>query len=143
MKGSMNWQNNKHFTNLRRNKEMKMNTIKRQDLKHYTNPYSKSQPHTIFFMLIFFVVIAISILTAPGVLAVQAAPDTGLSTGVTNLLLILNNKLTPVILTAGCLAALVYSLAIAQPKPFLLSLVTLCGFGFAKAWISGTYALIG
>jgi hypothetical protein len=76
-------------------------------------------------------------------LAVGNAPDQGLTTGVNNLIAILENKLTPVILIAGCLAALVYSLAVAQPKPFLLSLVTLCGFGFAKAWISGTYALIG
>lgn len=77
------------------------------------------------------------------VLAIGNAPDAGLTTGVTNLVAILENKLTPVILIAGCLAALVYSLSIAQPKPFLLSLVTLCGFGFAKAWIAGTYALVG
>lgn len=77
------------------------------------------------------------------VLAVGNGPDAGLNTGVENLVAILENKLTPVILIAGCLAALVYSLSIAQPKPFLLSLVTLCGFGFAKAWIAGTYALVG
>lgn len=91
-----------------------------------------------------FLIMAIAlILNSSEVLAVRDAPDAGLTTGVTNLISILENKLTPVILIAGCLAALVYSLSIAQPKPFLLSLVTLCGFGFAKAWIAGTYALVG
>ena len=82
------------------------------------------------------------ILDPAEVLAVGNAEDAGLTTGVTNLVAILENKLTPVILIAGCLASLVYSFAIAQPKPFILGLVTLCGFGFAKAWITGTYALV-
>ena len=83
------------------------------------------------------------ILDPAAVFAVGDSTDVGLTTGVTNLLAILNNKLTPVVLIAGCLASLVYSFAIAQPKPFILGVVTLCGFGFAKAWISGTYALVG
>lgn len=82
------------------------------------------------------------VLVSPELWAVGDSADTGLSTGVTNLMAIINNKLTPVVLVAGCLASIVYSFAIAQPKPFILSLVTLCGFGFAKAWITGTYALI-
>lgn len=96
-----------------------------------------------FFLLSFFIVGAALILNSPEALAVGAAPDAGLTTGVTNLIAILDNKLTPVILIAGCIASLVYSFAIAQPKPFILALVTLCGFGFAKAWITGTYALCG
>lgn len=89
------------------------------------------------------IVVAALLLEPAAVLAVGDSADAGLTTGVTNLMTILNNKLTPVILIAGCLASLVYSFAIAQPKPFILGVVTLCGFGFAKAWISGTYALIG
>src|SRR5260221_14023620 len=58
------------------------------------------------------------ILDSEAVLAVGNAADAGLTTGVTNLITIMDNKLTPVILIAGCLASLVYSLSIAQPKPF-------------------------
>ncbi len=97
--------------------------------------------HTAF-MLSFIVIAAAFILNTPEAMAVANAPDAGLTAGVTDLLLILNNKLTPVILVAGCIASLVYSFAISQPKPFLLALVTLTGFGFARAWINGTYALI-
>lgn len=91
----------------------------------------------------FLLAFAALVLVSPELWAVGDAADTGLTTGVTNLLAIINNKLTPVVLVAGCLASLVYSFSIAQPKPFILSLVTLCGFGFARAWINGTYALIG
>ena len=95
------------------------------------------------YWLLFSLIVAVGfILSSPELLAVQDCSDAGLSTGVTNLLAIINNKLTPVVLVAGCLASLVYSFSIAQPKPFILSLVTLCGFGFARAWITGTYALI-
>lgn len=110
-----------------------------QHLRRLFRRNNKNMVH----LLTCLVVIAGFIMLAPDVLAVGDAPDAGLSTGVTNLLAILNNKLTPVILIAGCLASLVYSLSIAQPKPFILGLVTLCAFGFAKAWIAGTYALIG
>ncbi len=94
-------------------------------------------------LLLFGLIVAAGLILDPTtVLAVGDSADAGLTTGVTNLMTILNNKLTPVVLIAGCLASLVYSFAIAQPKPFILGLVTLCGFGFAKAWITGTYALV-
>lgn len=93
--------------------------------------------------LLFGLTMAAGLILDPAeVSAVGNAADAGLTTGVTNLVAILDNKLTPVVLIAGCLASLVYSFAIAQPKPFILGLVTLCGFGFAKAWITGTYALV-
>ena len=97
--------------------------------------------HTAY-LLSFIVITTAFVLNAPEVMAVANAPDAGLTTGVTDLLLILNNKLTPVILVAGCIASLVYSFAISQPKPFIMAIVTLTGFGFAKAWINGTYALV-
>lgn len=100
-------------------------------------------PHNTRVKLTFLLALAALILVSPELWAVGDSADVGLSTGVTNLMTILNNKLTPVVLVAGCLASLVYSFSIAQPKPFILSLVTLCGFGFARAWINGTYALIG
>lgn len=103
-------------------------------------PNTTPNQHTAF--MLFFLVAAAFVLNTPEVMAVANAPDAGLTTGVTDLLLILNNKLTPVILVAGCIASLVYSFAISQPKPFLLALVTLTGFGFARSWINGTYALI-
>ena len=109
----------------------------KENKKFGMNKYRKN------ILLITLIALVGLILSAPELLAVGDAADAGLTTGVTNLLAILNNKLTPVVLIAGCLAALVYSFAIAQPKPFILALVTLCGFGFAKAWITGTYALIG
>jgi hypothetical protein len=127
-----------------KNMKLKLENIRKRKMKMITkqraNPKAtKSLP----FVVLLFMATAGFLLSSPEVLAVGNAPDQGLTTGVNNLIAILENKLTPVILIAGCLAALVYSLAVAQPKPFLLSLVTLCGFGFAKAWISGTYALIG
>lgn len=110
-------------------------------IKNHKKTYIKLK--TSYLLLPFIMVAAALILGPQEALAVGNAADAGLTTGVTNLIAILDNKLTPVVLIAGCLASLVYSFAIAQPKPFILGLVTLCGFGFAKAWISGTYALCG
>ncbi len=93
--------------------------------------------------LSWYVLASTLVLGSQDVWAIGTSTDEGLTTGVANLVAILDNKLTPVVLIAGCLASLVYSFAIAQPKPFILGLVTLCGFGFAKAWIAGTYALVG
>jgi len=120
---------------------MKIIDQKRQMLLRRSLPPRRRGPYTMS-LLCFFVIAAAFLLAAPDVMAVGDAPDRGLTTGVANLLAILNNKLTPIILVAGCLASLVYSLSIAQPKPFILGLVTLCFFGFARAWIDGTYALI-
>lgn len=136
---------NRNLTlNLNKNSNINMNVNNRKTNVRENNNFpfnakSKSLPY----LLILFVALAGIVLSSPDVLAVGDSTDAGLSTGVTNLLAILNNKLTPVVLIAGCLASLIYSFAIAQPKPFILGLVTLCGFGFAKAWIAGTYALIG
>lgn len=131
-----------------RNKKMKVpmnkkiNPTENKENKRCTFNSAFNNKNTSF-LLILVTALAGIVLTSPEVFAVGESTDAGLSTGVTNLLAILNNKLTPVVLIAGCLASLIYSFAIAQPKPFILGLVTLCGFGFAKAWITGTYALIG
>ena len=116
---------------------MNINSNRKSNMKDV-----KSKNISFFLMLL--IATAGIISAPPEVLALgQDTTDAGLNTSVTNLLAILNNKLTPVVLIAGCLASLIYSFAIAQPKPFILGLVTLCAFGFAKAWINGTYALIG
>jgi uncharacterized paraquat-inducible protein A len=128
------------------NKNIKINKNRRTYIMKNLMKYTKKIPikarghYALFPLLLMAIALVFS---SSAVLAVGNAADVGLTTGVNNLVAILENKLTPVILIAGCLAALVYSLSIAQPKPFLLSLVTLCGFGFAKAWIAGTYALVG
>ncbi len=128
------------------NKNIKISNNRRMNRMKNLMKYTKKIPIKTrgHYVLLAFLLMGIAfVFGSSEVLAVGNGPDAGLNTGVANLVAILENKLTPVILIAGCLAALVYSLSIAQPKPFLLSLVTLCGFGFAKAWIAGTYALVG
>lgn len=126
-----------------RNIDSRLKQKRKLNMKKNKNFISKINSKNLSFFLILFIAVAGLVLSSSEVLAVKDAADAGLSVGVTNLMGILNNKLTPVVLVAGCLASLAYSLAIAQPKPFIMGLVTLCGFGFAKAWIAGTYALVG
>ena len=81
------------------------------------------------------------IFCGPQAWAVGNGPDAGLNTSVGNLTNILNNNIIPVVLITGCLAGIAFSFMKSSPAPFVIALITTVSFGFAKAWINGTYAL--
>jgi hypothetical protein len=83
-----------------------------------------------------------SLVCSTDVLAVGNSVDAGLNTGVGNLTSILNNSLIPIILLCGCLASIAVSFIKQSPTPFIVGLITITSFGFARAWINGTYAVL-
>lgn len=90
----------------------------------------------------FYFLAAAFMLYGTDVLAVGNSVDAGLNTSVGNLTSILNNSLIPIILVCGCLASIVMSFMKQSPTPFIIGLITTAGFGFAHAWIRGTYAVL-
>lgn len=91
--------------------------------------------------LSFFITLGAFLLCNSIALAVGQSPDAGLNTSVGNLTSILNNNLVPIILIIGCLAGAAISFMKSSPTPFIIALITTASFGFAKAWIGGTYAV--
>lgn len=102
--------------------------------------HSNSKPLATF-MLSFLVIAIVLTLCSTDAFAVQNSVDAGLNTSVTNLTSILNNSLVPVILICGCLGGAAMSFMKSSPTPFIIALITTASFGFAKAWIGGTYAV--
>lgn len=91
--------------------------------------------------LSFLIIFGAFLLCNSMVLAVGNSPDAGLNTSVGNLTSILNNSLVPIVLICGCLAGAALSFMKSSPTPFIIALITTASFGFAKAWIGGTYAV--
>jgi len=77
----------------------------------------------------------------PEVFGVAQTTDAGLNTSTNNLVGIINNSLVPIILIAGCLAAIALSFMKSSPTPFIVAILTTISFGFAKVWINTTYAI--
>ena len=92
-------------------------------------------------ILTYLSLIAVFMLCGTDVLAVGASVDTGLNTSVGNLTGILDKSLVPVVLLCGCLAGVALSFMKSSPAPFIVALITTVSFGFAHAWITGTYAV--
>lgn len=113
-----------------------MNTI-----THSYNTLMTNQSFNKLLKLSVFIVAAAFLICGADVLAVGNSPDAGLNTSVGNLTSILNNNLVPIILICGCLAGAAISFMKSSPTPFIIALITTASFGFAKAWIGGTYAV--
>lgn len=101
----------------------------------------RGKPREASSALSFLIIIGAFLLCNSLALAVGQSPDAGLNTSVGNLTSILNNNLVPIILIIGCLAGAAISFMKSSPTPFIIALITTASFGFAKAWIGGTYAV--
>ena len=77
----------------------------------------------------------------PEVIGVANTADAGFNQSTANLVGIINNSLVPIILIAGCLAAVALSFMKSSPSPFIIAILTTISFGFAKIWINTTYAI--
>ncbi|MBX9786391.1 MAG: hypothetical protein K2Y08_03525 [Alphaproteobacteria bacterium] len=77
----------------------------------------------------------------PEVFGVAATHDAGFNASTNNVVGIINNSLVPIILIAGCLAAIALSFMKSSPTPFIVGILTTISFGFAKVWINTTYAI--
>ncbi len=102
---------------------------------------NKEDRQSFLFLWTYFAITAAFMLCGTDVFAVGQSTDSGLNTSVGNLTSILNNSLVPIVLICGCLAGAAISFTKSSPTPFIIALITTASFGFAKAWINGTYAV--
>lgn len=93
-------------------------------------------------ILTYLSLITVFMLWGTDALAISASVDTGLNTSVANLTSILDKSLVPIVLVCGCLAGVALSFMKSSPTPFIVALITTASFGFAHAWITGTYAVL-
>ncbi|MDP4154217.1 MAG: hypothetical protein Q8929_01150 [Bacillota bacterium] len=93
-------------------------------------------------ILTYLSLIAVIMLYGTDVFAVGESGDAGLNASVGNLVSILKNNLVPIVLVCGCLAGVALSFMKSSPTPFIVALITTASFGFAHAWINGTYAVL-
>ncbi|MDZ4322534.1 MAG: hypothetical protein U1A05_00370, partial [Alphaproteobacteria bacterium] len=93
--------------------------------------YPKLTPSSEQVKFLLFCAFAFLVFT-PEVFGVAQTTDAGLNTSTNNLVGIINNSLVPIILIAGCLAAIALSIMKSSPTPFFVAFLTSICFGFAK-----------
>ena len=81
------------------------------------------------------------LLFTPEAFGVADAGDAGFNASSNTVVAIINNKLVPITLIAGCLASAALAFMKSSPAPFVIAILTTISFGFAKVWINTTYAI--
>ena len=81
------------------------------------------------------------LLFTPEAFGVADTTDAGFNASSNTLVGIINNKLVPITLIAGCLASAALAFMKSSPAPFVIAILTTISFGFAKVWINTTYAI--
>ena len=115
--------------------ETKMNNMNK--LKKYFNDnsvYTEKIKALCLFVIAFLVFI-------PEAFGVGATNDAGFNASSATLVDIINNKLVPITLIAGCLASAALAFMKSSPAPFVIAILTTISFGFAKVWINTAYAI--
>ena len=90
---------------------------------------------------IFCLVVIAFLLFSPEAFGVADTADAGFNASSNTLVGIINNKLVPITLIAGCLASAALAFMKSSPAPFVIAILTTISFGFAKVWINTTYAI--
>ncbi|MBL8675985.1 MAG: hypothetical protein JNJ47_00945 [Alphaproteobacteria bacterium] len=112
-----------------------MNTINK-----INNPLKGNSVYTTEVKTFCLFVIAFLLFT-PEAFGVADTADAGFNTSSNTLVGIIDNKLVPIILIAGCLASAALAFMKSSPAPFVIAILTTISFGFAKVWINTTYAI--
>ncbi|MBP9776729.1 MAG: hypothetical protein KBD36_02655 [Alphaproteobacteria bacterium] len=118
--------------------EITMNTM--NTINKLKKPFNDNSVYTEKIKAFCLVVIAFLLLT-PEAFGVADAGDAGFNASSNTVVAIINNKLVPITLIAGCLASAALAFMKSSPAPFVIAILTTISFGFAKVWINTTYAI--